>query len=262
MIRTIVAALCLAIVPTAAFAQTEEDAGDVSEVDKDRVGPLRERVRPVSGHLFRKTGRFEISPSMTASFNDPFFWKFLAGATVAYYVTETLGINLRLGMDAPTLASGQMVISPAAQICITEGAGAGLVRSCRAPTYAELDGRAPGQLTFLGGVDAQYAPIYGKVGVVAETFLHFDLYGIAGASVIGYKGPSEGVVGSAPMISAGANLGVGARFVMAKWFAIRTEFRDLLYIERTRTVAGTSLRSQFLFELGLSMFFPTTFIRE
>jgi len=41
----------------ASGASSEQEAGDVSEVDKDRLGPLRERVRPVSGHLFLKQGR-------------------------------------------------------------------------------------------------------------------------------------------------------------------------------------------------------------
>jgi outer membrane beta-barrel protein len=262
MIRIFVAALMLALVPAAAFAQTEEDAGDVSEVDKDRVGPLRERVLPVSGHLFLKRGRFEFSPSITASFNDPFFWKFLAGVTIGYFPWESVGVNLRLGMDAPTLAFGRAVVSPAAQICTLQDTGSGFVRNCRSPEYLELDGRAPGQLTFLAGVDAQYAPIYGKIGLVAETFLHFDLYGLAGVSFVGYKGPSAEATGSIPMITPGLNLGVGARFVAAKWFAVRTEFRDLSYVERTRTVAGSSLRNQFLFELGFSLFFPTTFARE
>jgi outer membrane beta-barrel protein len=262
MIRTFVAALTLALVPVTTFAQTEDDAGDVSEVDKDRVGPLRERVRPVSGHLFRKAGRFEFSPSATASFNDPFFWKFLAGVTIGYFPTENIGVNLRLGMDAPSLAMGQMVISPAAQICTVGNDGSGFVRTCRSPEWGEIDGIAPGQLTFLGGIDGQYAPIYGKVGLVAETFLHFDLYAIGGVAAVGYKGPSEGVSGSVPMITPGLNLGVGARFVTSKWFAIRTEFRDLLYVEKTRTAAGSSLRSQFLFELGFSLFFPTGFARE
>ena len=263
MIRTFVAALTLALVPVTTFAQTEDDAGDVSEVDKDRVGPLRERVRPVSGHLFRKAGRFEFSPSIGASFNDPFFWKFLAGVTIGYFPTENIGVNLRFGVDAPTLATGRMVISPAAQICpITKTETGGSLRDCQSPTWKQADGIVAGQLTFLGGIDAQYAPIYGKVGLVAETFLHFDLYAIGGVAAVGYKGPSEGVDGSVPMITPGVNLGVGARFVASKWFAIRTEFRDLLYVEQVRAANPTSLRSQFLFELGFSLFFPTGFARE
>ena len=61
------------VLPALSFAQTtseEEEAGDVSEVDKDRLGPLRERVRPVSGHLFLKKGRFEVSPSASVSLRD------------------------------------------------------------------------------------------------------------------------------------------------------------------------------------------------
>jgi outer membrane beta-barrel protein len=258
--RALIATLCLTLAPIAAYAETEDDAGDVSEVDKDRVGPLRERVRPVSGHLFLKRGRLEISPSITSSFNDPFFWKFLVGATVAYYPMEWLGVNLRLGMDAPSMVQGEAVISPAAEICTTEATGTGTTRGCRAPTYADLNGRAPGQLTFLGGVDLQYAPVYGKVGFVAEKFLQFDLYGLGGLSAVAYKGPS-GTTGSTPMVTGGVNLGLGAHVVVAKWFAVRTELRDLLYFEDVED--GTkSFRNQLMFELGLSLFFPTTFTGE
>jgi outer membrane beta-barrel protein len=243
--RTLITTLCLALVPVAAYAQTEDDAGDVSEVDKDRVGPLRERIRPVSGHLFRKRGRLEISPSVTSSFNDPFFWKFLAGATVGYFPTEWLGVNLRLGMDVPSLM-GTPVISPAPELCDPV---------CDPPDYAEkLDGKLPGQMTFIAGVDVQYAPVYGKVGVLAEKFLHFDLYGLGGLSAVGYRGPAT--VGSVPMLTGGVNLGLGAHFVVARWFAVRTELRDLLYFEDLEK--GRSLRNQFLFELGFSLFFPTT----
>jgi outer membrane beta-barrel protein len=256
--RTLFATLCIALVPAAVYAETEDDAGDVSEVDKDRVGPLRERVRPVSGHLFLKRGRFELSPSMTASFNDPFFWKFLAGATLAYYPMEWLGVNLRFGIDAPPLIRGEPVISPAGEVC-TLGA---TPRECSSPTFDDLNGRAPGQMTFLGGVDVQYAPVYGKVGLVAEKFLQFDLYGLGGLSAVGYKGPSGTPGESTPMVTGGVNLGLGAHFVVAKWFAVRTELRDLMYVEDVQGAEKKSFRNQLLFELGLSLFFPTTFTEE
>ncbi|HYX92834.1 MAG TPA: outer membrane beta-barrel domain-containing protein [Myxococcaceae bacterium] len=260
--RALIATLCLALLPVAAYAETEDDAGDVSEVDKDRVGPLRERVRPVSGHVFLKHGRVEVSPSVTSSFNDPFFWKFLAGATVAYYPMEWLGVNLRLGLDAPSMFAGQPVISPAAEICTTEATGQGTTRGCRTPTYAELNGRAPGQISFIGGADVQYAPVYGKVGLIAEKFINFDLYGLGGLSLVGYKGPGGTIGVSTPMVTGGLNLGLGAHFVVSRWFAVRTELRDLLYVEDVEGTDTKSFRSQLLFELGFSLFFPTTFTGE
>lgn len=242
--KLLAALLALTWVPAALAQSSEEEAGDVSEVDKDRLGPLRERVRPVSGHLFLKEGRFELSPSITASLKDAFFTKYVFGLTATYHPVESFGINARFGYALS-------IVSGAAQICTTEGLQVG----CRTPTMDELTNpqkRAQGQIILLGGLDGEWAPIYGKLSLSAEKFLHFDLYAILGGSAVQY-GSSSG-----PTLTFGGNAGLGMRIFMNKWMAIRTELRDLIYVEKTSTGAEL-LRNQMMFELGLSMFFPTTF---
>ncbi|NMO22976.1 outer membrane beta-barrel domain-containing protein [Pyxidicoccus fallax] len=238
-------ALCL-VSPVLGHAQAtseEEEAGDVSEVDKDRLGPLRERVRPVSGHLFLKKGRFEFSPSATLSLRDAFFSKYIFGGTLTYHPAETLGVSLRLGYAINTVAG-------AAQKCTFEGD----TRGCRSPTMDELDGDAPGQLKLLGGADVQWAPIYGKLSLLAEKFVSFDMYGIAGASVIQYRGPDpDNRLAAKNLMTGGGNVGVGARFFFNRWVTLRTEVRDLIYVEKGRD--ENYLRNQLLFELGVSFFF-------
>jgi len=222
----------------------EQEAGDVSEVDKDRMGPLRERVSPVSGHLFLKKGRFEFSPSASLSLTDSFFTKYVFGATLTYHPLETLGLSLRAGY---ALSS----VSGTAQICEFAGDGAG-TRGCRLPTLEDLDRQAaPGHITLLGGVDAQWAPIYGKVSLLAEQFIHFDLYGIAGATAVQYRGPDQ-----SSLMTVGGNVGVGMRFFVNRWVTLRTEFRDLIYVEKSVN-PSQMLRNQLMFELGVSFFFPT-----
>lgn len=229
---------------------SESEAGDVSEVDKDALGPLRERIRPVSGHLFLKKGRFELSPSATVSLRDAFFRKYILGASFTFFPMETLGVGLRAGYSIPT-------VSGAAQICNFTDSGDGTItRGCSAPTFEQLDGSAPGQMTLLGGVDVQWAPIYGKISLLAETFAHFDMYGVAGASIIQYKGPPEGDVRSTSRMAPGLNLGVGFRFFLNRYMTLRTEVRDLVYVEQAVSPT-TSLRNQLLFELGVSFFIPT-----
>lgn len=227
----------------AVSGSAEQEAGDVSEVDKDRLGPLRERVVPVSGHLFLKKRRLEFSPSVTLSIKDAFYTKYIFGGSLTYHATETLAFGLRAGYSLPTVAS-------AAQICTFESTGGGgATRGCRRPTFDELDNRAPGKISLLGGVDVQWAPIYGKMSLVSETFLHFDLYGIGGASVVQYRAPGEDA------LAVGGNIGVGMRFFVNRWMTVRAEFRDLIYVEKAVNPA-TTLRNQLLFELGVSFFFP------
>ncbi|MCY1015356.1 outer membrane beta-barrel domain-containing protein [Pyxidicoccus sp. MSG2] len=245
-------ALCL-VVPALGHAQSsskeEEEAGDVSEVDKDRLGPLRERVRPVSGHLFLKKGRFEFSPSASVSLRDAFFSKYIFGGTLTYHPLETLGVGLRLGYALNTVAG-------AAQICtFTDGTDGGATRGCGSPTMNQLDGQAPGQLKLLAGADVQWAPIYGKLSLLAEKFVSFDLYGVVGASAVQYRGPELSTpTGAKNYMTGGGNLGVGARFFFNRWVTLRTEVRDLIYVEKSRTT-DNYLRNQLMFELGVSFFF-------
>lgn len=251
MSRTFFLFALIALSPVAALGQSaEQEAGDISEVDKDALGPLRERIRPVSGQVFLKKGRFELSPSATLSIKDAFYSKYILGASATYHVTETMAASLRFGYSFAAIAG-------AVQICTSEG----LRRGCRPPTAEELDGRAPGQINLVGGVDFQWAPIYGKISLLSETFAHFDMYGVLGAAMVQYRGPSSvGALASEARTTVGGNLGIGFRFFLNRWITLRTEVRDLIYVEAVQPLPATSLRNQILFELGVSFFFPSTFI--
>lgn len=247
------ASLLLLLAPAAARAQDEEGS-DVGAIDRE-AGPLRDRIKPVSGHLFLKTGRVEVSPAASVSVRDAFFTKFGFGGSLTYHFTETLALGARVAYAIDTISSS-------AQICTVDPADRS--RTCRSPTYAELDGVAPGQITLLGGVDFQWAPIYGKLSVVAEQFLHFDIYAILGGSAVMYRGPPESV-GASPLVrlAPALNAGAGMRFFLNRWITVRGELRDLVYSETivVDPVNGNvnSLRNQLVFELGVSLFFPPTF---
>lgn len=232
-----------------ALAQEDTEGGDVGAIDRE-AGPLRERIKPVSGHLFLKTGRFEISPAASVSVRDAFFTKFGFGGSLTYHFTETLAFGARAAYALDTIAGS-------AQICTVNAADK--TRTCRAPTYAELDGVAPGQITLLGAADLQWAPIYGKLSVLAEQFLHFDIYGILGGLAVTYRGPPEGV-GGTPLVrfAPGLDAGAGMRFFLNRWLTVRGELRDMVYQEQLLGGAS-SLRNQLIFELGISVFIPPNF---
>jgi outer membrane beta-barrel protein len=249
-------ALTLFALATPAFAQSkaEEEAGDVSEVDKDAAGPLRERIRPVSGHLFLMKERFELSPELGISVRDAFFTKYLFGAALTYHFSEAWAVSLHGGYT-------MSVISNAAQICTQ--ATATSAGGCRSPTWDELTSnkgqpanKAYGLTAGLATLDLQFSPIYGKLSLSAEGLVHFNLYLLAGPAAVFY-GPTN-----SPTV--GGNVGLGLRFVLNKWLALRAEFRDTIYVEQSffsdeNGNALTSVRNQLMFDLGFSMFFPTLF---
>jgi len=168
---------CLVALPALA-QKSEEEAGDVSEADKDSSGPLRDRIPPVSGHLFLMDGRFEISPGIGLSIRDAFFTKVFFGAALTYHFSETIGLSLRGGYNVS-------LVSGAAQIC-TPGDGT-TAAGCRSPTIEELTTRldstntrvpenvAYGLNTVLASLDLQWSPIYVKLSLSAERVLSVNM---------------------------------------------------------------------------------------
>lgn len=247
--------LVLAVGPMAR-AQTQDltpstEAGDTAAVDRD-IGPLKERVPPVTGHTFLMARRFELAPTVSISFRDAFWSKYVLGLTATYHFNETLALALRGGYAITS-------ISGAAQIC---PAG----EACRKPTFEELDGRGPGQIKLVTGLDFEWAPLYGKISLLAEGFAHFNLYLIGGPVALQYQAPKDGtnVQGSEAAWAVGGEAGLGMRFIFNRWMALRFELRDVIYREKTKgatetTGASYQVRNQLFFDIGLSFFFPGNF---
>ena len=250
----LLALLVLAFAP-AARAQTGDlspstEAGDTAALDRD-IGPLKDRVPPVTGYTFLMARRFEIAPTFSLSFRDAFWSKYVVGATATYHFTETIGLALRGGY-AFTSVSGS------AQICPPN-------EPCRSPTKEELDGKGPGQIKVITALDFEWAPLYGKISLLAEGFAHFNLYLIAGPTAIQYHAPKDGnVAGSDAKWAIGGEAGLGMRFIFNRWMALRFELRDAIYREKTKGATETAgaqyqVRNQLFFDIGLSFFFPNSF---
>jgi len=244
------------LLPVRAMAQTpaptSEEAGDTAQLERD-VGPLKDRIPPVIRHVFLLKERWELVPSVAFSFVDPFFAKYVFELSLTYNFNDVLGVMLRGGYAVD-------VVSGSAQIC-TVNVEAGGTRGCRSPTYDELNGKGTGQINFVGALDVQWTPIYGKFNLFGEWVLHFDLYGILGPALISYTGPpSTGTTGTSNYLTAGGEVGIGMRFFFNRWMTLRIEFRDDIYGEKSPTPNnGTQVQNQFFIDLGIGFFFPTDF---
>ena len=250
--RIVVLAL-LALAPVARAQQDlapSSEAGDTAALDRD-IGPLKDRIPPVTGYTFSMARRFEIAPTFSLSFRDAVWSKYVAGATLTYHFTETIGVALRGGY-AFTSVSGSAQICPPSE-------------ACRSPTKEELDGKGPGQIKFITALDFEWAPLYGKISLLAEGFAHFNLYLIAGPTAIQYQAPKDAnAPGSTSTWAVGGEAGLGMRFVFNRWMALRFELRDAIYREKTKGATETTgaqyqIRNQLFFDIGLSFFFPNNF---
>jgi outer membrane beta-barrel protein len=245
--------LLLLAAPAFAQSRSEEEAGDVSEVEKDASGPLRDRVRPVSGHLFRMKGRFELAPDVGISFSDAFFTKYAPGIAAIYHFNDDFAVGVHA-------AYAFNKVSGAAQVCSSDPAH----RGCEQPS-AELltEKNAFGQITTYLGLELQWSPIYGKVGLSSEFFPHFNMYLALGPTAVMYKGGVAGSNDTRSMFTLGGDVGIGFRFVINRWLAFKFELRDLLYVENMGPGKyETSFRNQLMFQLGFAFFFPLNFKEE
>ncbi|MDF1565376.1 MAG: outer membrane beta-barrel domain-containing protein [Deltaproteobacteria bacterium] len=206
-----------------------------------RGDELQDRIPAVSGPLFLKAGRHELSPLVSLSLADPFRRKLGGGLYYAWHLQEYFGLSARVSYNFLATDSG------AVQVCPTPD-------SCSGPGDDALD-TLPGNLTLVAALSGEVSPLYGKLNIIAEWVIHFDIFGSVGAGVVGFQSAS-----AAPEAALGlaVPLSVGQRIFFNEWFALRLEFSDLLYTQKDVN-EGRRLRGQLAFTASASFFFPTTF---
>jgi outer membrane beta-barrel protein len=203
------------------------------------------RIPPISGQLFTKAGKLEITPTASLSLNDAFFSKYFFGAKVGWHFSETWSVH---GSFAGGFAeaTGSTAVCPG-----NEG--------CHAATRAQLN-QVAGELKTVAGAELAFSPVYGKLNAFAEQVIHFDLSLIAGADWIRHRAVLDAVDANAgvdPGVrnALGAHVGLGTRVFLSRSLALRLEVKDYLY---TVPVQGSStLQNQLFTELGLSWFVPS-----
>ncbi len=217
------------------------------------------KIKPISGQLYLKAGRLELTPTFDLSFNDAFLKKYFGGVKVGYHVTEFLSVGGTFGMG-PTAAAGSAVVCPANQ-------------GCHPATRSQL-WQVPGAIRMMAGAEVAWAPVYGKLNLAAEQVLHFDLALMAGPDYITHdevlsRDAAEALAasGGKPTSKAtvGGHVGLGVRIYLNRFMALRLDVKDYVYavkvpnwIEGAGNQPRTDVQNQLFFELGLSFFFPTS----
>jgi len=241
-VRLALAALLLAGPPAAARAASKADA-------------FEGKIPPVSGQLYRKAGRLELTPMGSLSLNDAFFTKTFGGLKLGWHLTEFLSVSVQ-GQAGAASRAGSAVVCPANQGCHPAG-------------RAEL-WQVPGRIEWMAGLEVAWAPVYGKLNVLAEKVAHFDLALLAGADWISHgevlaagEAVTLAAAGGAPgsVGTVGGHVGLGVRLFLSEAVALRWELRDYVYGVKVPNVqeggaARLDLQNQLFTELGVSVFFP------
>jgi outer membrane beta-barrel protein len=217
------------------------------------------KIKPISGQLYQKAGRLEVSPTFDLSFNDAFFRKYLGGVKVGWHFTEFLSVGgtFAMGTTEPT---GSTVVCPVNQ-------------GCHPASQTQL-WQVPGAIRMMAGAEVAWAPVYGKLNLGAEQVLHFDLALMAGADYISHdevlsRDDAEALAaaGGKPSTTStiGGHVGIGVRIYLNRFMALRFDVKDYVYavevpnwIEGSGNQPRTDVQNQLFLELGLSFFFPTS----
>ena len=244
--RHAIAALAAAAVVVTALSPS---AASASKADA-----FEGKIQPVSGQLYRKAGRLELTVGGDLSLNDAFFQKRFGDVKLGWHFTEALSLSAHYGIGAG-------VPTNSTNICPT---GA----SCRPAPEANLR-QVPGRIRSIAGVEVAWAPIYGKLNTFSEKVAHIDLSVLAGAdwifhdevlSTLDAEASVADGVDPKSLRTLGFHVGVGARVFVAEMFAVRLDLKDYVYgVTVPNGVSGpdgTDVQNQLFAEMGISVFFP------
>jgi outer membrane beta-barrel protein len=223
----------LASAPVGAAAQSKADA-------------FEGKIPPVSGQLYRKAGRLELTAGGNLSLNDAFYTKYFGSLAVGYHFTESLSA----GLEA---SGGPAVKTDSASVCTP-------TTGCNPADDVQMR-QVPGRIRWILGAQAGWSPIYGKLDVLSEQVGHFDLSVLGGLDLVAHdevlSSAAAQVGPPTTKTSFGGHVGVGSRFFVSERWAVRLELKDVMYsVFVPNGGIGNKLQHQLFLNIGLSMFLP------
>ncbi len=213
---------------------------------------FEDKIQPVSGVLYPKAGRIEVTPTFNLSLIDPFYSKTLFGAKVGYHLSEYWSIHATFS-TGPSSATGSASVCPANRGC--------------GPATPEQLYQVPGRIRMMAGGEVAFSPVYGKLNLIGEQVAHFDLSVGAGADWLSYQqallsdsARAVALTGGTPPNQSGVavHLGLGLRIYLYRFVALRLELKDYVYSAEIGNLGGRQFQNQVFADMGLSFFFPTS----
>jgi outer membrane beta-barrel protein len=224
--------------PVAAAQETgkkadEPTASAKKAEDKKSVEVREDRIKSVQRKDFLKRNRWELTPLVCLSLNDAFYQKIGGGASFAYHVADSLGIEFQ-AIYVGTIQTDMVGYFQQANEAL--------------PRVSEL------RYYLMGNI--LWSPIYGKLSLFTDEIVHFDAY------LIGGFGMAYTETGA----KLASNIGLGLRYFVTSWLVIKLEVRDLLYTETLKLdvqrTEFSDIQNHVMIGAGVSFFLPVDFDYE
>jgi outer membrane beta-barrel protein len=194
----------------------------------ERDVTLDDRVKSVQRKVYLKKGRFEVTPLITLSVNDPYYTKVGAAVRGAYYLADTLSVSARFSA---------MQVLPEDDVRIAK-------RTFQSRIFYSVP-----QWSAMG--DVEWSPLYGKVAFLND-ILHFDAYLLGGMGVVNTE--TSKIDGRGPSLA--ADLGLGLRFVARDYLAVNVALINTSYVDQPLNTSKGATQNLMTLNAGISFFFP------
>ena len=192
---------------------------------------------PVTAQIFRIGGRTEAEPLFQMSVGDPFYKTWLVGVRVEHHLDE----RWSFGMHA---LGGASAVSAPIEMC---GGSA-----CDGPAAAKLRS-TPGNVQMMAGLEASWAPLYGKLSLFGEKTIHFDAYLALGPEILREKIAPDAATAAGGRFAVGARASIGERVFFSDNFMVRFGVSEVMYGSAVR--GRTELERKLSIEGGVAWLF-------
>lgn len=220
----------------------------------------REIKRPaITNRFFLKESRFELGVIGGIVPNNPFSKRYVGSLDLAYHLSEEFAFEALISYS-PDLAESDLKGLTSALVLIAQGDSGDFQQP--------LD-----KVTLAANFGARWSPLYGKINLVGETVLNFDLYFVGGIGMLAktnyfavyadspcfcelIPGAPANEVEIAPMV------GTGMDFFLTQGMALKLDARMSLYIDNkpqydpNEVVTEQRLYNNFIVGAGLGFYFP------
>jgi len=204
-----------------------------SAKSKESVEVREDRIKSIQRKPFIKKGRWELTPLFIISLNDAFYQKMGGGASLAYHLADSLGLELHAGY-------------------------VGTVQTDMVGFFQQANQALPkvSQLQYYLTANVMWSPLYGKLSLFTDEIVHFDAYLVGGF----------GMASTETGIKFASSIGLGLRYFATSWLVIKIEVRDMIYTEKLKLdvqrTEFSDLQNHIMFSAGVSFFLPVDFEYE
>lgn len=243
--------------PDAHAASPGLEAVDDFRDDSDQTSAIENR-------FFLKEQRFEVTPMFGYVPNNPFAKRFVGGILLGYHFNEQFS------------AQGLVAYSPDLQESDLKGLTQALVLIAHTGPGGSDFQQPLDKVVLWANFGGTWAPIYGKINLIGETVLNFDLYASAGLGVISkvnyfarYDNSGDGtpvaLEGGQNEATVSPSLGFGTNFFLNQTVALKIDGRFSFYVDDQPNycqgagcdpVTEQRLYNNFTVSGGLAFFFP------